>query len=172
VSRILGIDPGSRSTGFGVIEIEGPKSRYLRSGCIRPPGRLMPERLRAIFEQVGSLVEQYRPDEVAIEAVFVHRNAGSALKLGQAQGAAICAAVSRSVTVHQYSPRQIKQAVVGSGAAEKSQVQTMVAILLGIDGSLQQDAGDALAVALCHSHMRGTLQRIPGVCRFYRGRMR
>lgn len=152
--RILGIDPGSRITGFGVIDTTGASARYLASGTIRIQELDFPRRLRCIFEQVSEVVETYRPDVLAIEEVFVHRNVDSALKLGQARGAAICACVIRDLPVAEYAPRAIKLAVVGSGAASKEQVQFMVRALLSLQGNLQIDASDALAVALCHSQHR------------------
>jgi crossover junction endodeoxyribonuclease RuvC len=158
--RILGIDPGSRITGFGVIESEGSASRYVASGTIRTLDLDFPQRLRCIFEQVSEIVTKYQPDVLAIEEVFVHRNVDSALKLGQARGAAICACVTRDLTVAEYSPRAIKLAVVGSGAAGKDQVQFMVRALLSLQGQIQIDASDALAVALCHNQHRLMNQRI------------
>jgi crossover junction endodeoxyribonuclease RuvC len=158
--RILGIDPGSRITGFGVIDTNGASARYLASGTIRTQELDFPRRLRCIFEQVSEVVETYKPDVLAIEEVFVHRNVDSALKLGQARGAAICACVTRDLSVAEYAPRAIKLAVVGSGAASKEQVQFMVRALLSLQGNLQIDASDALAVALCHSQHRLLSQRL------------
>lgn len=150
--RILGIDPGSNFTGFGLIESDGRKSAHLFSGVIRVQGESLPEKLGMIFREVASIVEQYRPEQMAIENVFVSKNAGSALKLGQARGAAICAGVQGGLEVHEYSPREIKQGIVGSGAADKDQVQHMVRMLLGLKEKLQSDQSDALAIALCHAH--------------------
>lgn len=158
--RILGIDPGSRITGFGVIEAEGASVRYIASGAIHVEGQAFPLRLRNIFEQVSEVVATYRPDALAIEEVFVHRNVDSALKLGQARGAAICACVTRDLEVAEYAPREIKLAVVGSGAASKEQVQFMVRALLSLQGRLSLDASDALAVALCHSQQRLLRRRL------------
>lgn len=163
MTRILGIDPGSRMTGYGVIEVQGRRAAYIASGCVRMDDVNFAERLRAIFEGVGVVVERYRPTEIAIEKVFVQRNVDSALKLGQARGAAICAVVSRSLPVAEYSPAQIKQALVGRGAAAKEQVQHMVKTLLQLIEDPQADAADALACALCHSHTRQTLSRLPAV---------
>jgi len=154
MSRILGIDPGSRITGFGVIEVVGSSTRYLASGVIRTEGQEFPQRLRCIFEQVSEVIAQYAPDTLAIEQVFVNRNVDSALKLGQARGVAICAGVMRDLPVAEYAPMEIKQAVVGTGAATKEQVQFMVRALLSLNGTLPADAADALAVALCHSQRR------------------
>jgi crossover junction endodeoxyribonuclease RuvC len=151
---ILGIDPGSRFTGFGVIDSDGRKSRYITSGFIRVSGETWAERLGVIFEGLTEIVETHRPDEMSIERVFMHRNADSALKLGQARGAAICAVITQGVPVHEYAPTEIKQSVVGKGNAAKAQVQHMVKVLLNLPGMPQEDAADALAAALCHSHTR------------------
>ena len=173
MARILGIDPGSRLTGYGVIEVRGQRAEYIASGCVRMADEDFAQRLRAIFEGVGEVVERYRPTEIAIEKVFVQRNVDSALKLGQARGAAICAVVSRSLPIAEYSPAQIKQALVGRGAAAKEQVQHMVKTLLQLIESPQADAADALACALCHSHTRQTMSRLPVVVRGMReGRWR
>jgi crossover junction endodeoxyribonuclease RuvC len=151
--RVLGLDPGSRRTGFGVIDCEGNGHTHIASGCIAAPGQAMASRLRAIFEGIESLIATYRPDEVAIERVFVNRNVDSAMKLGQARGAALCA-VPAGTTVFEYAPRAIKLAVVGSGSAEKTQVAHMMKVLLQLTAMPAPDAGDALAVALCHAHSR------------------
>jgi crossover junction endodeoxyribonuclease RuvC len=152
MQRILGIDPGSRITGYGVIERAGSEARYVTSGTIRTEGRAFPERLKTIFEQLSTLLEQYQPQQAVIEQVFMHRNAASALKLGQARGAAICACVVAGLPVAEYSPSEVKQAIVGNGGAGKEQVRFMIAMLLKLNGRLQIDASDALALALCHSH--------------------
>ncbi len=157
---ILGIDPGSRITGYGVIESDGNRSVYIASGCVHTKSDSLPERLRIIFESVQQLVDEHQPHAMAIEQVFVSHNADSALKLGQARGAAICAGVSRGIAVGEYSPRTIKQAVVGSGKADKAQVQQMVKVLLNLSGIPPSDAADALAVALCHSHTSKIQQHI------------
>jgi crossover junction endodeoxyribonuclease RuvC len=167
--RILGIDPGSRMTGYGVIEIQGRRTVYLASGCVRADDDSFPERLRAIFDGVGAVVAEFQPTEIAIEKVFVQRNVDSALKLGQARGAAICAVVSRSLPVAEYSPAQIKQALVGRGAAAKEQVQHMVRTLLQLTETPQADAADALACALCHSHVQQTMGRLPASVQGMRG---
>jgi len=170
--RILGIDPGSRITGYGVIEVEGKQSHYLASGCIRTSSDDLPGRLKEIFESVVEIVANYKPHEMAIEQVFMHRNAASALKLGQARGAAICAGVTQSLPVSEYSPREIKQAVVGGGGANKEQVQHMVCSILTLNATPQEDAADALAIALCHMHMSQGLAAMPGVLGKKRGRLR
>jgi crossover junction endodeoxyribonuclease RuvC len=152
--RILGIDPGSQNTGFGIIDWQGGEARYVASGAIRTRGAEFPPRLRQIFDGVQTLVREYVPEEVAIERVFMHRNADSALKLGQARGAAICAAYSASPVVFEYAPREVKLAVVGQGGALKEQVQLMVKTLLKLQGELGPDAADAIGIALCHAYSR------------------
>jgi crossover junction endodeoxyribonuclease RuvC len=159
--RILGIDPGSLVTGFGLIDSDGRRSVHVHSGCIRVKGEDLVVRLGRIFEQVSELVETHRPEVLAIEQVFVSRNPSSALKLGQARGAAICAGVRHGLPVAEYSPTAIKQSVVGTGAAGKEQVQHMITVILGLDTPPQADAADALAVALCHAHTRTTLGQLP-----------
>ena len=153
--RILGIDPGSQLTGYGIVEVEGSATRPLAYGAIRTCGE-HPERLRQIFAGIGELVAEHAPDEIAIERVFVHRNADSALKLGQARAAAICASFARETPIYEYAPREVKKAVAGNGGADKSQVEHMVRLLLGLRGLMQTDASDALALALCHSQVRLT----------------
>jgi len=153
-SRILGIDPGSRITGWGVVDARGPVVRYVASGCLRTQGAEMADRLREIFTGISGIVAQYRPAELAIERVFVHRNADSALKLGQARAAAICASFGIELSVHEYAARAVKLAVVGQGGAEKPQVAHMVRALLQLGSPLAADEADALAVALCHAHSR------------------
>jgi len=155
--RILGIDPGSRVTGFGVIDVSGSSVAYVASGCVRSAEGSLPERLKTIYEGISEVVRSYQPLEMAIENVFMQKNAASALKLGQARGAAICAVVTQAVDVHEYSPTQIKQAVVGRGHADKTQVQHMVTALLNLSEAPQADAADALACALCHSNTRQSL---------------
>ena len=152
--RILGIDPGSRLTGFGVVEFDGDKAVYVASGTVRSADGAFADRLRQIFESVGSIVDEFRPDVVSIESVFMHRNAGSALKLGHARSAAICATFKLGAEVFEYAPREIKQAIVGTGAASKEQVQHMVVSILSLDGVPAPDAADALAAAICHGHQR------------------
>ena len=170
--RLLGIDPGSRVTGYGILDMDGPRNRYIASGCIQTDsGRPLPERLKTIFEGLTDVIRAHQPAEVAVEQVFMHRNPDSALKLGQARGAAICAVVMAGLPVSEYAPRAIKQAVVGSGAADKAQVQRMVALLLNLPEPPQADAADALAVAICHGHTRQTLQRF-GAAAVLAGRRR
>ena len=160
--RILGIDPGSRLTGFGVLDFEGERPTYVASGTVKSPDGEFPDRLRQIFTSVGEIVSEYRPDVVAIESVFMHKNAGSALKLGHARSAALCATFAFDVEVFEYAPREIKLAVVGTGSATKEQVQHMVVSLLRLDSVPGLDAADALATALCHGHQRRTRARLDG----------
>ena len=152
--RILGLDPGSLRTGYAVVEIRGAQISYLVSGAIRAEGDSLAERLQEIFAGVDQLTQEFRPDEVAIERVFMHRNADSALKLGQARGAALSATFAVRPRVFEYAPREVKLAVVGTGSAQKDQVQLMVKRLMNISGPLAEDAADALAIALCHAHSR------------------
>ena len=155
-ARILGLDPGSRATGYGVIDVGRGDPTYVASGTIRAAGRDFPARLKEIFAGVAALVAEHGPDEIAIERVFVNRNPDSALKLGQARGAALAATFASAASIHEYSPREVKLGVTGTGAADKLQVQKMVRLLLGLDGALGADAADALAIALCHSNGRAT----------------
>ena len=155
--RVLGIDPGSQRTGFGVLDAVGSRLTYVASGVIRTEKGEFADRLCEIFRCVKSIVAQYRPHEIAIERVFVNRNPDSALKLGQARGAAICGTVDGNVEVFEYATRQIKQAVVGSGSAAKAQVQLMMQNILKLDGKLSADAADALAAAVCHA-LRGRVR--------------
>jgi len=158
---ILGIDPGSRLTGYGVIRLTGSQVTYLGSGCINVVRSLkgetepsLADKLKVIHDGVVELIQQFQPTEFAIEQVFMARNPDSALKLGQARGAAIVAAAVAGLPVAEYAARLVKQAVVGTGAADKQQVQHMVMALLKLTQKPQADAADALAVALCHAHMR------------------
>lgn len=159
MTRILGIDPGSRITGYAVIDDTGQGMRYVSSGCIRIEADYFPDRLKKIFDGVSEVVAEFRPTQMAIEQVFMHRNADSALKLGQARGAAICAGQNQGLAVFEYAARQVKQALVGKGNAEKQQVQHMVKILLGLQGNLQIDASDALGICLCHAHYQQTAKK-------------
>lgn len=158
--RILGIDPGSRKTGFGVLDFAGDEPTYVASGTVSSADGTFPDRLKQIFTAVGEIVAQYRPDAVAIESVFMHKNAGSALKLGHARSAALCATFGFDMDVYEYAPREIKQAIVGTGAATKEQVQHMVISLLHLDAAPSLDAADALAAALCHGHQHRIRARL------------
>ena len=175
VSRILGIDPGSRITGYGLIDVIGSRSEYKDSGCIRmsfKEGCSPASRLAEIFNGISTIIETYQPDEIAIEQVFLSRNVDSALKLGQARGVAMVAAAVKDFAVAEYSALQIKQAVVGSGGADKHQVQHMVTAILKLNKTPQADAADALAVAICHSHMGRGLAAIAGASKIRRKRIR
>ncbi|MFC6440435.1 crossover junction endodeoxyribonuclease RuvC [Bowmanella sp. JS7-9] len=170
---ILGIDPGSRLTGYGVVRQLGSKFEYLGSGCIRLGDAPLPQRLQTIHAAICEIIGQFQPDEFAIEQVFMANNPDSALKLGQARGAAIVAATNHNLPVAEYSARQIKQAVVGKGSAAKTQVQHMVKYLLQLPGTPQADAADALAVALCHGHSQQSLIKMAGqASKTVRGRLR
>lgn len=170
---ILGIDPGSRLTGYGVIRQHGGKFEYIASGCIRMTLTEMPDRLKQIFDGVSQIIQQTQPTVFAIEQVFMARNPDSALKLGQARGAAIVAAKFAGLDVYEYSARQVKQSVVGTGAAAKEQVQHMVKSLLKLPANPQADAADALAVALCHGHTQQSLLHLAGqASKTVRGRLR
>ncbi len=161
--RILGIDPGSRVTGYGVVDQDGQQLRYIASGCVRAEAGTLAERLGIIFDGVSQVIGEYQPQEMAIEQEFMNKNADSALKLGQARGAAICAGVQSQVPVEEYAARQIKQAVVGRGGASKQQVLHMICVLLSLPQSPPGDAADALGVAVCHGHYRETRERLaPG----------
>ena len=149
--RVLGLDPGSRVTGYGVVEGQGAAARYLASGCIRlNEARAFPERLKTLHENVAELIALHQPQVVAVEQVFVSKNALSALKLGQARGVLLCAGALAGLQVSEYTPADIKRTIVGGGRAEKGQIQHMVKVLLKLNGQLAADAADALAVALCH----------------------
>ncbi|OZI38955.1 crossover junction endodeoxyribonuclease RuvC [Bordetella genomosp. 1] len=156
--RILGVDPGLRRTGFGVIDAEGMRARYVASGTIVvPPTLSLPERLKVILDNLREVARETRPDVAALEIVFLNTNPASTLLLGQARGAALCALADSGLDVHEYTALQIKKSVVGTGRAAKEQVQMMVQHLLKLDGTPAPDSADALACALCHSHV-GPLQ--------------
>ena len=167
MTRILGIDPGSQRTGVGIIDVDAAGRAThvyhapldLLAGAAAVPGDL-PQRLRRLLDGLRAVLEEHRPDEVAIEQVFVSKNADSALKLGQARGAAICAVVMHNLPVSEYGARQVKLALVGKGAADQAQVQHMVGAILGLKGRLQADAADALAIAITHAHTRASAQRM------------
>lgn len=172
MSIIIGIDPGSRKTGFGLISYLDNTHSYVSSGVIRiPEVYSLPERLKLIFDSVTEIIEKHMPQEFAIESVFMAKNPSSALKLGQARGAAIVAAVNQDLPVFEYEARKVKQSVVGSGGAAKEQVQHMVKTLLKLPGLPQEDAADALAIAMCHANNQKNLIRMAGSKGFRRGRM-
>ena len=178
MSLILGIDPGSRITGYGIINCGGSKNEYVTSGCIRlTKGGSLAEKLEEIFNGITQIIGQYSPQEMAIEEVFMAKNADSALKLGQARGVAIVAAKLQGLPVSEYAAKKVKQAVVGTGAASKEQIQHMVRVLLKLPGNPQQDAADALAIALCHINTTNSLIRLSGATHkagsgsFRRGRL-
>ena len=150
--RILGIDPGLRVTGFGVIDRVGDQLRYVTSGCVKSSGDELPARLKTILEGLAEVIAANRPAQAAVEKVFVNVNPQSTLLLGQARGTAICAALLAGLTVAEYTALQVKQAVVGNGHAKKEQVQAMVRRLLKLPGDPSPDAADALACAICHAH--------------------
>jgi crossover junction endodeoxyribonuclease RuvC len=157
---VLGIDPGSRLTGYGVVDFNGDNPSYVASGSFSSADGEFVDRLRTIYRSVSEIVAEFRPGVVAIESVFVSRNAGSALKLGHARSAAICATFDFDVLVVEYAPREIKQAIVGTGAATKEQIQHMVRSLLLLEGDPSPDAADALAAAICYGHQRRMRARL------------
>lgn len=167
MTRILGIDPGSQRTGVGIIDVDATgKTTHvfhaplnLLGGDTGPEGGF-PARLKRLLQGLSEIIDTHRPDEVAIEQVFMARNPDSALKLGQARGAALCAAVMRDLPIHEYAAKEIKLALVGKGSADKVQVQHMVGVMLNLKGKLQADAADALAVAITHAHVRATAHRL------------
>lgn len=158
--RVLGIDPGSRITGYGLVDQQGNRLIHVDNGAIFTDKAVdFAGRLKQIFEGLTAVIAEYRPDEVAVENIFFSTNVQSALKLGQARGAAIVAAVHAGLPVAEYTALQVKQAVVGQGRAEKGQVQKMLKALLGLPEIAQEDASDALAVAVCHINSRELLQK-------------
>ncbi len=172
MALILGIDPGSIKTGFGIIEHQGSRSTYVTSGIIRLAKVSLPERLRIIYDNVTEIVEEFNPQELAIEEVFLARDAKAAIKLGQARGTAIVACVNLSMPVYEYAAKSIKQAVVGTGSASKEQIQHMVKRLLQLPAAPKEDAADALATALCHAHTQQSMIRLAGAATVKRGRAR
>lgn len=153
MERVLGIDPGSRVTGYGVVDVQGSRLSFVACGTIRTNQKYpFAYRLNEIFEGINEVIQLHDPVVAAVEDVFLASNPRSALKLGHARGAAVVAAMQNGLAVHDYSPRKVKQAVAGYGQAEKSQVQHMVGVILGLKGRPSADAADALAVAICHSN--------------------
>ncbi|MEM8844953.1 MAG: crossover junction endodeoxyribonuclease RuvC [Pseudomonadota bacterium] len=161
--RIIGIDPGSVKTGYGIIESNGQQSRYIESGFIKLPKDSIPLKLGQIFSQLNTIIAKQQPEHMAVEQVFLSKNAASALKLGHARGAAITAGVNLNIPVFEYSAKAVKQSTVGYGAASKEQIQHMILRLLNIRKVLQEDEADALAVALCHAHTGLSSQYKDGV---------
>lgn len=160
--RILGIDPGSQRTGVGIIDVDaaGRISHVHHQPIVLLVAENFPQRLKVLLDELDALISRFQPQEVAIEKVFMARNPDSALKLGQARGAAMCAAVLRNLQIHEYAAKEIKLAVVGKGGADKVQVQHMMGVMLNLTGKIQADAADALAVAVTHAHVRATANRI------------
>jgi len=157
MTLILGIDPGSRTTGYGVVRDIGRGCEYIASGCIRTGSGALHERLQAVYRGVREVIQTYGPVTMGIEQVFMARNADSALKLGQARGAAIVAGAEEGLEIAEYTATQVKQAIAGTGGAAKEHVQMMVMHLLKLTQKPQIDASDALAIALCHAHTRQSL---------------
>ncbi|XZG70553.1 crossover junction endodeoxyribonuclease RuvC [Chitinibacteraceae bacterium HSL-7] len=155
MTRVLGIDPGSRVTGFGVIDVEGQSRQYVASGCIKTGGGTLPERVKVLLDGIRDVCAQYQPDVAAVEIVFVNVNPASTLLLGQARGAVVAGLVLAGLPVSEYTALQVKQAVAGHGHADKDQVAHMVQRLLRLTGVPQSDAADALAVALTHAQHAG-----------------
>ncbi|MCE2868761.1 MAG: crossover junction endodeoxyribonuclease RuvC [Gammaproteobacteria bacterium] len=160
--RILGIDPGSQRTGVGIIDVDaaGRITHVHHQPIVLLVAENFPKRLKVLLDELDALITRFQPQEVAIEKVFMARNPDSALKLGQARGAAMCAAVLRDLPIHEYAAKEIKLAVVGKGGADKVQVQHMMGVLLNLNGKIQADAADALAVAVTHANVRATANRI------------
>jgi len=160
--RILGIDPGSQRTGVGIIDVDagGRITHVHHQPIVLLIAENFPQRLKVLLDALDAIITEFQPQEVAIEKVFMARNPDSALKLGQARGAAMCAAVLRDLPIHEYAAKEVKLAVVGKGGADKVQVQHMMGVMLNLHGKIQADAADALAVAVTHAHVRATAQRI------------
>jgi crossover junction endodeoxyribonuclease RuvC len=171
MSILLGIDPGSRKCGYGFINAVGNRLEHVASGVIRVEHLEFPDRLQTIYATLSELIQLYCPEEAAIEEVFVGKSGASAMTLGQARGAAMVACTSHQLGVHEYATRKVKLAVVGTGAATKPQIQHMIKNLLKLTDSPQEDAADALSVAVCHAHTRHTLIRLAGVRSSRRGRL-
>ncbi len=169
--RILGIDPGSVNTGYGIIDTDSNHSTHVSNGTIRISQKELAAKLRYIQVRITELIEEYQPQEVSVEKVFMHNNADSALKLGQARGVAIAACAINDIEVFEYTANQVKQATVGKGHAQKKQVQHMVKLLLCLAETPAADAADALAIALCHAHSRTGLRHMPGVRGIRKGRL-
>jgi crossover junction endodeoxyribonuclease RuvC len=159
--RILGVDPGLRRTGFGVIDLNGARLTYVASGTIVVPTDItLPLRLKVILDNLRQVIQDTQPDVAALEIVFMNTNPATTLLLGQARGAALCALADRDLAVHEYSALQIKKSVVGAGRAAKEQVQMMVQRLLSLDGVPAPDSADALACAICHAHVSPMAEKL------------
>lgn len=171
MALILGIDPGSRVTGYGIVNATGNRLEYVTCGCIHLPSTEHPQRLKQIFDSLCQIIEQHSPQECAIEEVFLGKSVSSALKLGQARGSAIVACMHHDLPVAEYAPRKVKQALVGNGNADKTQVQHMIKVLLGVSGEVQADAADALAIAICHANTKAHLVKIAGASSFRKSRL-
>ncbi len=169
--KILGIDPGSINTGYGIIESKGNYNKHIKNGVIKIKAKTLAEKLKIINLEITTIIKTFEPDEIAIEKVFMHRNADSALKLGQARGAAIAACAINDIPLFEYSANQVKKACVGKGHAAKEQVQHMIKILLCLENSPLSDAADALAIALCHANSRESLLRMQGISGMKYGRL-
>jgi len=166
-TRIIGIDPGSRCTGYGVIDSDGVRHEYVTSGYLKITGDELPERLGMIFNEISIIINKWQPQSMGIEQIFMNKNVDSAFKLGQARGAAICAGTHAKLDVGEYTPRAIKKAVVGNGSADKQQIQQMMKLLLKLDFEPQSDEADGLAIAMCHAnHMQ---MKILGIASKVRG---
>ena len=168
---ILGIDPGSRITGFGIIKVYQNKIYYVASGCIRITKDSTANKLKQISDGINEIVKLYKPTESSIEQIFMFQNPMGAIKLGQARGVAMCTLAQNNLNVAEYSAKQIKQAVVGTGQADKTQVQHMVQTLLNLNKKPQADAADALAIAICHYHSNKILNKLNNCSRIARGRI-
>ncbi len=164
--RTIGIDPGSRFTGYGIVEGDGRSLKYIHHGTIRlPAGRSFPERLKMIYEQLGSAIGEHKPVSMAVEEVFFAKNVKSALSLGQARGAVLLAGTCAGLSIHEYSALRIKQAVAGYGRASKEQVASMIQRIFRIDALIEPNAADALAVAVCHLNTHSSSKRWEDVAR-------
>jgi crossover junction endodeoxyribonuclease RuvC len=171
MALILGIDPGSRKCGYGLVSASGSRLEYVACGVIRVEKLEFPDRLLSIFRNISEIIEEYHPQVAAIEEVFMGKSASSALKLGQARGAAMVACSNQQLPVHEYASRKVKQALTGTGNAEKAQMQHMICSLLQLSKAPSEDAADALSVAVCHAHTTHTLVKLAGVRSSRRGRL-
>jgi crossover junction endodeoxyribonuclease RuvC len=159
--RVIGIDPGSRICGYGVLEARNGDIAYLASGSIAPKTTLqLSERLKVIYEGLVEVIGEHKPDAVSIEDIFFAKNAKSAIKLGQARGVALLAASTSGITIYEYAPTKVKLALTGRGRANKLEVQKMLTAMLGVEEFETQDASDAVAIALCHIHLSGIESRL------------